>query len=214
VSVLERFRKYSVPVFLQITVTGLGGTLLEPGIETTEESFSHIQRLLEDKILPPNQICLRIDPLQAWEKERHLITNLEKVPLILERTDALGIRKIRISLIEFHRYQRKIVPRMNRMNLTYLPVNPSQAALLFKPWIEKGMDITTCATDLTKEGIPAGACFDFPWITGIPPSKALLPVAPRRGCLCYYPESVTLLKIPRRSCCSGHCVACYAQEHT
>jgi hypothetical protein len=211
--VLERFQKNLVPCSLQITVTGLGGTFLEPGIETTEESFFHIQKLIKDTVIPPHRITLRIDPLQSWKHNRYLLTNLEKVHHLLERAHALGIHKIRISLIDFHTYKKKILPRMARMDLQYLPLDPSEVALRFRPWIEKGIDIRTCATDLTSQGIPSGACFDFAWVTGIPLSEERLPVAPRIGCLCYYPQDVTLWKIPRRSCCPGRCVACYAQEH-
>lgn len=210
---IKRFRDRGVPVGLQITITGLGGTLLEPGVETTAESFACLGGIIEERILEAEKVCLRIDPLQAWRHRGGLIGNLEAIPAILQQAAVLGIRRARISIITFQRYQSKILPRMARLGLEHLTVAPSEAASCLRPWLEKGMQIATCATDLAREGIPSGACFDFTWLTGLPLCSDVLPVAKRTGCLCFYPREVSLVKIPRRSDCSGRCVACYAQEH-
>jgi len=212
---IRRFRERGVPVALQVTITGLGGTLLEPGVETTAEALAHVREILDEELLDPGKICLRIDPLQVWRHRGGLIGNLEAIPTILEQAAALGIKRARISIMTFQRYQRKILPRMVRLGLEHLAVDPTEAASYLRPWFGKGMQIATCATDLGREGIPAAACFDFTWLTGLPLplSPDALPVAKRTGCLCFYPREVSLVKIPRRSSCSGRCVACYAQEH-
>ncbi len=102
---------------------------------------------------------------------------------------------------------------MELIGLKHLNVDPTEVARYISPWLDKGMQIRTCATDLRQKGIPAGACCDIEWITGMSFPESTLPVAKRMGCLCFYPKGVTLIKIPRCSNCSGRCVACYAQEH-
>ncbi len=91
IDVLTRFRAQGVPLAFQITVTGLGGTIVEPGIETTEQAFFHLEQLLEQQILDPEKICIRIDPLQVWHYKGQAIRNIEKTHFILEHAARLGI---------------------------------------------------------------------------------------------------------------------------
>lgn len=212
-SLLQELRERKIPVCLQVTVTGLGGTLVEPGIETTQEAFDGLRLLFQNGLMLPEHTCLRIDPIQAWQTPLGSVTNLSRMETLVETGSLLGIRRVRVSLIAFQRYRRKIVPRALRRNVGIKPVDPTEAGKILRRTIQSGMDVRTCATDLSQEGIPRGSCFDFPWITGLPLQDPLRPVAPRQGCHCFVPEDVRLWKIPRRSACSGRCLACYAQEH-
>ncbi len=211
--VLADLRQRRIPVALQVTVTGLGGTALEPGIEPEHEAFSCLDRILQEQIPDPDRICLRVDPLQRWRGPRGLVSNLERIDGILEQARSRSIRRIRVSLVSYERYRGRIDPRLRARGLERMPVTAQEAGEILRPWLKLGMDIRTCASDLAWEGIPAGACFDFSWVTGLQAQGLLRPVAARKGCLCFYPDSVLLCKVPRRSACRGRCLACYAQEH-
>lgn len=212
-SLLQDLHERGIPVALQVTVTGLGGTIIEPGIETMDEAMQHLRFLIRSGLFGPDRICLRIDPLQSWKGQAGILTNLGRIDPILEQAMEMEIRRARVSLIAYDRYRRKILPRARGRNLEINALPVQEIGAVLRNWIRKGADIRSCASDLSGEGIPSGRCFDFPWITGLPPLEPLRPVAPRKGCLCFVPESVRLWKVPRRSSCSGGCLACYAQDH-
>ena len=210
---LQTIHQLGIPLAIEVTITGLGGSAIEPGIESTEKAFSHLRSLLNSGLLSPDRICLRIDPLQAWQGPDGRITNTGYVDGLLDTALSLGIQRFRVSLITLGRYQAKILPRARHRHLFIAQLNPSEICTKLRGWIAKGADIRSCATDLLDEGIPSGACFDFSWVTGQPLETPYKPVAKRKHCLCHVPESVMLWKVPRRSDCSGGCLACYAQGH-
>jgi len=210
---LHTLRERGIPVALQVTVTGLGGTPVEPGVEPTTEALDCLESILERTLLAPERICLRIDPLQAWRGQGRLITNEDRVDVILQRAYAIGIRRVRVSMIALSRYQAKILPRARKRGLQSAAVDRHEIGRCLRSWIQKGLDVRSCACDLATDGVPPGACFDFAWVTGHPPAGPRKPVAARNQCLCFVPEAVLLWKVPRRSACAGACLACYAQEH-
>jgi|GEM_PF-1424030 hypothetical protein len=211
--VLAHLRDREVPIALQVTVTGLGATALEPGIEPVPEAFESLDRILQNVLPDPGRVCLRIDPLQRWVGPHGPVCNLERVNGILEQARSRGIHRVRVSLVSYERYRSRIDPRLRARGFERMAVTAQEAGGILRPWLRQGMDIRTCASDLAHEGIPPGACFDFAWVTGLALQGLLRPVAARRGCLCFYPESVLLWKVPRRSSCRGRCLACYAQDH-
>jgi len=210
---LRTLREQRIPAALQATVTGLGGTVAEPGIESTGEALDHLGRLLDSGLITPDRICLRIDPLQSWQEGSRTLTNTDRMDGILADARKLGILRVRVSLIAFDRYRIKILPRTRYRKLKSLPLDRREIGKRLRDWIRKGLDVRTCACDLLAEEVPPGACFDFAWITGLPLEEPAKPVAARNGCLCLVPERMLLWKIPRRSICTGGCLACYAQEH-
>lgn len=210
---LVALHQRKIPVALQVTVTGLGGTDLEPGIEPEQEAFRCLDHILEELLPDPSRVCLRIDPLQRWLGARGPISNLERIESILEQARSRGIGRVRVSLVSYERYRSRIDPRLRARGFERMVLTAPEAGEILRPWLKRGMDIRTCASDLAREGIPAGACFDFEWIAGLEAEGVQRPVAARKGCLCLYPDSVLLWKVPRRSVCRGRCLACYAQDH-
>ncbi len=213
VPLLQTLRERSIPLALQVSVTGLGGTDAEPGIEPPEEGFAHLRRLRDSGLLPPERVCLRMDPFQSWQGKRGRITNTDRIDSVLSAALEIGIRRVRTSLIVYGRYRSRIQPRARARELIIAPLDREEIGNRLRDWIGRGMDVRSCAFDLSREGIPPGACFDFPWVTGLPLEEPLKPVAARSGCRCHVPKAVKLWKVPRRSVCAGGCLACYAQEH-
>lgn len=211
--VLVLLRDRKIPIALQITVTGLGATAVEPGIEPEAEAFESLDRIVQEVLPDPGRVCLRIDPLQRWDGPRGPVSNLERVNGLLEQARSMGIHRVRVSLVSYERYRFRIDARLRARGFEHTALTAQEAGETLKSWLRQGMDIRTCASDLAREGIPAGACFDFAWVTGLVLQGPQRPVAARKGCLCVYPESVLLWKVPRRSSCQGKCLACYAQDH-
>ena len=210
---LQELTEQGIPVAVQVSITGLGGTTVEPGIEPMEEAFQHLAAMTATGVLSAERISLRLDPIQAWQGKAGRLSNEEAIDAVLGPALNMGVGRIRVSTMVYWRYRRKIVPRAQSRGLTPALINLSAVGSRLRHWIRQGADIRSCACELGGEGVPPGACFDFPWVTGLPLEEPHRPVAPRQGCLCNVPAWALLWKVPRRSACSGGCLACYAQEH-
>ncbi|MHC5038650.1 MAG: DUF1848 family protein [Planctomycetota bacterium] len=216
-------REKGTAVVLQVTFTGLGGTMLEPGIRPTREECDALQRLVDRLGTGWEAICARIDPLQSFRTAGgEKITNLDRAKDTLHALAGLGVRRFRTSLIQYRKYRARIAPRLRDRGLQI--IEPSMETLqevtrtLLKAATEWGAELRSCASDLPS--IPPGACFDLAWmrdLCGLPEREVASfwepekPVAPRAGCLCAHPTAARMLKIPGRTPCPGGCVACYAQ---
>jgi len=214
-TLLRALRERGVPLALQVSITGLGATPVEPGIEPTGEALASLRRILREHGLAPDRICLRIDPVQCWQGSAVRLSNEGLIDGILEGAAGLGIRRARVSLIAYERYRSKILPRLASRGLRHAPVALDEVCATLRGWIRRGVDVRSCACDaLSAKGVAPGACFDYAWVTGMGGARPERPVAARKGCLCLVPEDVLLWKVPRRSPCRGGCLACYAQDHS
>lgn len=61
--VLETYNKKHAVIGLELSVTGLGGTFLEPGIQPPHEVASGLRKVLDTGLIDPDAIVLRYDPL-------------------------------------------------------------------------------------------------------------------------------------------------------
>jgi hypothetical protein len=91
--VLELYNRNKAVVAIQLSVTGFGGTFLEPGIQPPEEVAADLEKVLNTGLIDPEAIQLRYDPLirveapdgrilrndtaQAFEKVVSLFAGLE-----------------------------------------------------------------------------------------------------------------------------------------
>ena len=89
-------------IFLHLTVTGLGGTEVEPGVPPWDEALKALSDLYQLPGLRPEGVSLRYDPLMAFETDGGgSMGNMEEslFRVIAERASALGIGSLRTSLI-------------------------------------------------------------------------------------------------------------------
>lgn len=167
------------------------------------------------EVIPPEKICLRVDPIQSWRTdEGERVSNESQTLPILIRAAQMGVHRARTSLLQYEQYKTKIQQRETARGIQYVSPNIEVAAKDMFRANKHGIEVKSCATNLTSFGIEPGACFDFLWITGRKGEKPIRPVAKRQGCLCFFPGDVILRKIPKRSNCRGRCAACYAQMHS
>jgi hypothetical protein len=61
--VLELYNRNKAVVAIQLSVTGFGGTFLEPGIQSPEEVAADLEKVLKTGLIDPEAILLRYDPL-------------------------------------------------------------------------------------------------------------------------------------------------------
>jgi len=82
---------------LHATITGYGGTVLEPGAPVLAESHARINELIRNGF-PAKQIVLRIDPIIPTDK------GLALVESILRMFQNTGITRVRFSFLQYYRH--------------------------------------------------------------------------------------------------------------
>lgn len=108
-------------IILHITCTGYGGTPMEPGAPTMEETYQLTQKLL--KVFPINQVVLRIDPIIPTKD------GLQRLTKVLTKFSNLGITRVRISIIDLYYHVKQ---RFNEA--TNSGILPKELALDYWSW--------------------------------------------------------------------------------
>jgi DNA repair photolyase len=93
-------------IILHATVTGYGGTLIEPNVPPTNESMKALRQLILEGF-PKEQIVLRVDPIFPSTEIYSPSGNVANVPLILNYDLDLYIKRVRISYLDIGTFTRK-----------------------------------------------------------------------------------------------------------
>jgi DNA repair photolyase len=109
--------KFKDKIIYHATCTGLGGTSFEPNVPSINDKFTHIRELIWNGF-PVEQIVIRIDPLfhLYWEEKLNRVLNinyLNNIKEILQRTESLGIKRVRYSFLDYHPH---ILKRLKKLN--------------------------------------------------------------------------------------------------
>ncbi len=128
--VLELYNRNHAVVGLQLSVTGFGGTLLEPGIQSPEEVAVGLEKVLETGLISPEAVQLRYDPLIRVEApDGRILKNdtaqaFEKVASLFSK---LGIKVVETKFLllgeksddKYHH----VWKRMQEAGVIHLPVD-------------------------------------------------------------------------------------------
>ena len=108
---IEKLIENKDKCILHMTVTGMGGSKIEPFVPEPSKTYEHIQKLIKDGF-PTQQIVLRIDPIIPTAK------GLETALNVLNKFSDLDIKRVRISFLDMynHTKERFIV---NNIKLPY-----------------------------------------------------------------------------------------------
>ena len=82
---------------LHVTVTGFGGSKIEPFVPTVEQTVKKMGKLIDDGF-PVKQIVLRIDPIMPTAKGVDTAIN------VLKAFSEFGIERVRISFIDMYQH--------------------------------------------------------------------------------------------------------------
>ena len=83
-------------VIVHATITGYGGTLLEPNVSTYEQTIAALSELI--KVQPANRVVLRVDPIIPTEKGLERAANVIK----LARKTVPTIDRVRFSFMDLY----------------------------------------------------------------------------------------------------------------
>lgn len=191
--ITSMLRDISSPnVIVHATITGYGGTILEPNVPELETSLAGYKTLLET--LGDDRVVLRIDPIILTEKGLHAAQNVLFKALLINPTP-----RVRISFLDMYDH---VKIRFENVGLP-LPYDtfhaPSEARwnawkILGEPELcgEPDMPNTPCISVIDCE------------ILGVDPVPNDFPQRTACGCLGNKHE---LLKTRKR--CFNGCIYCY-----
>ncbi|MBI5787984.1 MAG: DUF1848 family protein [Candidatus Schekmanbacteria bacterium] len=207
-SLLELLGKLD-QVYLNLTVTGLGGTFLEPKVPTPEEIFQRMPDVIK-LIGSPQRISLRYDPLiEVADFQENRFTNITPdifIP-ILKQTARLGIPIIRTSYATPYW---KVLSRFKRLGLTFVE-HPLEEITGFIQGImmeeagKLGVEVRTCVVPHLTD---SGGCIDGKLLRELHPYKERCSIAvdrSQREC-CHCTKSQD---IGNWDSCANGCLYCY-----
>jgi hypothetical protein len=174
-------------IIVHCTITGLGGSKIEPNIDLPEVSLKYYHQICD--LLSPDRVVLRIDPIVYWRGYKPILKSLVK--------EAEG--RVRISFIDVYphvsqRFTAKNIPLS--YNSFHMPLEIRKEI-----WEELGKPELCCEPDMPS--VPCVSKLDCK-ILGVEPSKERK--GQRVSCVCLANKRELLLQPPK---CTYGCLYCY-----
>lgn len=194
-------------LYVHLTVTGLGGTALEPRIPAWREVAALVPALV-DQVGDPRRVCWRFDPVVRCETAGGAIDNSGLFAEIAGRMAAAGVTACTTSWVEPYR---KVVRRLAAKGLRLMPHSvqerDGQARSFEKTAAGLGMGLRYCCV----EGRSPAACIDGALLNRLHPRGAVCSTARAKGQrrLCRCTESRDIGWYSQR--CAHGCLYCYAE---
>lgn len=126
---IEKLIEHHEKCILHFTVTGMGGSKIEPLVPSLETSVKKFKKLI-DGGFPVNQVVLRIDPIVPTSK------GIETAVSVLEAFKGFGIERVRISFLDMYDHVKDRFYN-NHINLPYESFHASEVVrndALTKVW--------------------------------------------------------------------------------
>jgi len=193
-------------VFVHLTVTGLGGSRIEPGVPCPDEIMSTLDELIE-LTGNPDRIRWRFDPIFTWRDANGLQSNIDCFSELAPRFAGMNITN---AITSFCALYPKVIDRFSRSDGLYpVEMNPGER---IEPRRHLGLESRKfgikldwcCEPDKTSDG-----CINGVVLQKLHPHNRPAPIDKAKGqrpnCRCtrswdigWYSQS-----------CGGQCVYCY-----
>ncbi|MCL6580184.1 MAG: DUF1848 domain-containing protein [Firmicutes bacterium] len=197
-------------VVVHVTVTGLGGTELEPRVPPAEDSLAALSEVVALAGCP-ERVALRIDPIVHWRRagsDGPVFTNLPLFGGLARQARASGVTLVKTSLASpYRKAQRRFAA--HGMELVTLEREERLDALRY---LEREAELAGVRLEFCCEPLrPTSACVDAGLLTRLHPRG--LPARPDRATgqrpICGCAHAVDLAWYSSHPCPSG-CLYCYA----
>ncbi len=207
----DALEKYG-QVYLQFTITGLGGTFIERGAPLFQAALDQLEDLV-GLVGDPRRISVRFDPVIYWKEGERLYTNLRDFEKIAPSLEKQGIDNIRISFAQWygkakrraakHRFYYVDPPREKKL------VDTEYLVGIAKKW---KLNLFSCSQDfLTKvNGILPSSCIDGSHLQSLHPhgEQASTKKDPTQRQECRCTDSIDIGSYTQF--CPHCCLYCYA----
>ncbi len=221
-SFLEELKRDGVQLFLQLTITGMGGLkvgercdgkplILEPNVPDRENSVAVLPEVV--KLLGnAERLRLRIDPIvRVGDAVGNVFSNLRFFEPIVKVASDVGIKNFSFSFLEDN-IHKKVNTRFERLGCSILSPDEVERERS-KVWIAKlaekyGVVISACCV----AGFPKSRCIDGEVLSKLHDAgySANCALAKKRE-LCGCSKSIDIGGWPPKKCFSG-CDYCYARS--
>ena len=98
--VIEKLIEYKDKIILHLTVTGMGGTRIEPFVPKAEDTHAKLVKLIEGGF-PLSHIVIRVDPIVPTER------GIETALDVIAAFGGLGIGRLRFSFLDNYKHVKK-----------------------------------------------------------------------------------------------------------
>lgn len=193
---IKHVLEYKNKLIVHATITGMGGTIIEPNVPKMEWSIAQLKKLIESGF-PASQIVLRVDPIIPTESGINLATR------VISSASGIGISRCRISVIDVYPH---IQARFRRAGMDIQPTNLTEAYAAIekalKPY-QNSWEFESCA-----EGFPfKTGCISQRDVDILGAKVTLMGRKGQRpGCCCPANKSEML---NNKSQCPHQCLYCY-----
>ena len=188
---------------LHATVTGYGGTKLEPNVPKLETSWAKIQTL-KAKDFPMEQVVLRIDPMIPTKNG-----GLQTIERVLETFKDSGISRVRFSFIQFYGHANERLKKIGWPWPRFGEAEKEQAFLLMQKHLDT-YTFSSCATAVPERFANTAkqtGCVSEEDLALLGMSHELTGTSNQRpSCLCCSAKTELL---SRRQPCKHGCLYCY-----
>lgn len=156
---LLNLQRQGVQVCLQQTITGMGGSIIEPGVPTWQEAVAQLPGVI-DLVGNPRRIKLRIDPQLRYIDEIGVShDNYDLFEPIMAACAQLGIEDFTTSFVE-NKQHKKVTSRFVKKGWTLDAPGLEERLQIAKRMkavaAKYGVNIAACAVP----GLPISHCLD------------------------------------------------------
>jgi Domain of unknown function (DUF1848) len=199
-------------VYLHLTLTGLGGTAIEPGVPPLRRALAQLGDLVAFAG-SPRRVSVRFDPVLFWQEAGAVRSNLPFFPEVAAAAAGAGVRDVRTSFTQWYGKAKR------RAGARHFPsVDPPDeekrvwAAGLAETAIAHGLSLYACCQPALADvpGLKPSACIDAALLESLhprrEPASARKDRGQRAGCSCTESKDIGSYT----QACPHGCVYCYA----
>ncbi len=205
-NVLKRYN-----LFVMCTITGLGGSFLEPNIQKPTEIPQYLHRIIDEFLdSNPDKIHVRFDPILNLRIDAKRFTNLQRFPEVVELVEPLGIKTFKVS---WATYYPKVRRRLKKFGIGLADFDiEDQARYLVRAAEEYGVELRGCCVDpqLAEIGIENAGCINGEELQRLHPDGEPCRTDKAKGqrklCKCTHSLDIGWYSMK----CPNGCIYCYA----
>lgn len=200
-------------IILHATITGWGGSSVEPGVVTAVESVKYLINLIESGF-PPFQVVVRIDPiipndmgLEFFKKILYLVPNI------------MGVKRVRVSVMDLYEHSKT---RLLNKGIDLSMYNGFYASFSAMNRVDDiierfkddypGIFIESCAEKFLKSCNHIGCVSEIDCYSLGKPNLTRGKSKQRKTCLCPGNKIQLLGGYQSTPVCSSHCAYCYLKD--
>lgn len=207
---IEKLVEHKDKCILHMTVTGFGGSKIEPFVPKPEKNLTQVRTLI-DKGFPVEQIVLRIDPIMVTEKGTDTALG------ILEMFKDVGIKRVRVSFMDMYNHTKERF-KENNISLPYETFHANESIrkhvfkILYTEALEMGYEIVQTCGEPGFENTPCISQMDVD-ILGLTDSIKLKGKKEQRtSCGCPANKRQLISWEKSKIKCGHNCLYCYMKE--